>query len=178
VAFDIDANGIVNVSAQDMATGKEQKITITSSSGLNQDEIDRMQKEAELHEEDDKKKRDLIETKNKADQMCYSMEKTLEEHKDKISAEDRSRVDASIKELREAIGSEDRALMEGKMEALEKEFHKVAEQMYKHVAGPQAGPGAGAPPPGPEAQAKEGSPAGQEGEVIDADFEEANEPSN
>ncbi len=170
VTFDIDANGIVNVSAQDMATGKEQKITITASSGLSQEEIDRMQKEAELNEEEDKKKRDLIETKNKADQMSYSMEKTLEEHKDKISAEDRARVEASIKELREAVTAEDKPLMESRMEALEKEFHKVAEQMYKHVAGPQAGPGAGAPPPSGDAAPG----GGADGDVIDADFEEAN----
>jgi len=169
VAFDIDANGIVNVSATDMATGKEQKITITASSGLGQDEIDRMQKEAELNEEEDKKKRDLIETKNKADQMCYSMEKTLAEHKDKIDEADRTRVEGAIKELREAISAEDRAQMESRMEALEKEFHKVAEQMYKHVAGPQAGPGEGAPPP--TGNAPHG---GAEGDVIDADFEEAN----
>ncbi len=170
VAFDIDANGIVNVSAQDMATGKEQKITITASSGLSQDEIDRMQKEAELNEEDDKKKRDLIETKNKADQMCYSMEKTLDEHKDKISGDDRTRVEAAIKELREAVTAEDKPLMESRMEALEKEFHKVAEQMYKHVAGPQAGPGGSAPPPSGDAAPK----GGADGDVIDADFEEAN----
>jgi molecular chaperone DnaK len=168
VTFDIDANGIVNVSAQDMATGKEQKITITSSSGLSKEEIDRMQREAQLNEEEDKKKRELIETKNKADQMCYSMEKTLAEHKDKIAEADRARVESAIKDLRDAIQAEDKAGMEGRMESLEKEFHKVAEQMYRHVAGPQAG--AGAPPPGgPQA-----SPGGKEGDVIDADFEEAN----
>ncbi len=181
VAFDIDANGIVNVSAQDMATGKEQKITITASSGLAKDEVERMKREAEMHESDDKKKRDLIELKNKADQMCYSMERTLTEHKDKIDAGDRSRVEAAIKELREGIQAEDKARIETGMQSLEKEFHKVAEQMYRHVAGPQAGPGgtAGGPAGGPAGGAKAGADGaekkdGAKGEVIDADFESSN----
>jgi len=167
VTFDIDANGIVNVSAKDMATGKEQKITITSSSGLSKEEIERMEKEAKLHEEEDSKKRDLVEVKNKADQMCYSMEKTLSEHRDKIEESDRSRVEAAIKELREAIQAEDKARIEGRMEALEKEFHKVAERMYRNVAGP--GPGQ-EPPPAEGKQPPKGSDPG----VIDADFEESN----
>ena len=96
-----------------------------------------------------------------------------EEHKDKINADDRSRVEAAIKDLREAIGSEDKAQMESKMEFLEKEFHKVAEQMYRHVAGPQAGPGA-PPPGGAGPEGPSGGSAGPDGEVIDADFEEAN----
>ncbi len=170
VTFDIDANGIVNVSALDMATGKEQKITITASSGLSPDEVKRMQKEAELNEAEDKLKRELIETKNKADQMCYSIEKTLNEHKDKIGEPERGRVEAAIKSLREAIGKEDKSSMESGMEALEKEFHKVAEQMYKNVAGPQGTPdaaAAGSVPPS-------GGASGSKDDVIDADFEKAN----
>jgi molecular chaperone DnaK len=180
VTFDIDANGIVNVSAQDMATGKEQKITITASSGLSQDEIDRMQKEAELHEDEDKARKELIETKNKADQMCYSIEKTMGEHGDKIDAAERSSVEEAIKEVREAIDKEDKALMESKMEALEKTFHKVAEQMYRNVSGGQPGEQPGTPPPGgavPPSEGGGGSSGGGGGggeEVIDADFEEAN----
>ncbi len=106
VTFDIDANGIVNVSAKDKATGKEQKITITASSGLSKDEVERMKKDAELHAEEDKKRRDEAETRNRADQAVYHAEKTLKDAGDKLSASDKQPVEAAIEALKAALGPE------------------------------------------------------------------------
>jgi len=179
VTFDIDANGIVNVTAKDMATQKSQKITITASSGLSKDEVERMKKDAEASEEDDKKKRELIELRNRADNMCYNIEKTLREQKTGVSEEDARAVAAAVNECREAMAKDDAALIQEKTEALEKSFHKIAEQMYRQSsasyggAGPAgAGGGAGGPAAGqaPGGGAKEGG--GRGGDVIDADFEE------
>ena len=165
VTFDIDANGIVNVSAKDLGTGKEQKITITASSGLNKEDIDKMVKEAESHAEEDKRKREEIEVRNQADTLTYNTEKTLNENKDKLSAEDVQAVENAIKETREAIDSNNTALIKEKVEALNKASHKLAEIMYqKASAGQQTPP----PPPGGEAKA-----GGQE-DVVDAEFEESN----
>jgi molecular chaperone DnaK len=166
VTFDIDANGIVNVSAKDLGTGKEQKITITASSGLNKEDIDKMVREAESHAEEDKRKREEIEVRNQADTLTYNTEKVLNENKEKLSAEDVKAVEDAIKETREAIDSNNTALIKEKMEALNKASHKLAEIMYQKAsaAGPQT------PPPPPGGGAKSG---GQE-DVVDAEFEESN----
>jgi len=170
VTFDIDANGIVNVSAKDMATGKEQKITITASSGLSDSEIDNMVNEAEKHKAQDEERKKGIETRNKAEQLAYATEKTLEEHKDKLPAEEVSKVEAAVKDLREAIASEDTGRIEAQMENLTKASHKIAEVMYQS-AGAQGGPVPPGADPGapPEGEAQQGS---DDGDVIDAEFEE------
>jgi molecular chaperone DnaK len=165
VTFDIDANGIVNVSAKDLGTGKEQKITITASSGLNKEDIDKMVREAESHAEEDKRKREEIEVRNQADTLTYNTEKVLNENKEKLSAEDVKAVEDAIKETREAIDSNNTALIKEKMEALNKASHKLAEIMYQ-----KASAGSQTPPPPPGGGAKAG---GQE-DVVDAEFEESN----
>ena len=164
VTFDIDANGIVNVSAKDLGTGKEQKITITASSGLNKEDIDNMVREAESHAEEDKRKREEIEVRNQADSLTYNTEKILNENKEKLSAEDVTAVENAIKETREAIDSNNTALIKEKMDALNKASHKLAEIMYQ-----KASAGQQTTPPPPETGAK---PGGQE-DVVDAEFEES-----
>jgi len=176
VTFDIDANGIVNVSAKDLATGKSQKITITSSSGLTKEEIERMKKEAEQFEEEDKRKRELAEAKNRADSMCYNIEKTLNENRSSLSEDDVKKVEEALKECRDSIKSDDLRQIEDKMKSLEKTFHKVAEQMYKKTASAyEAGgsqPYSSGPGPNDGKSKSAGSGKGGSGEVIDADFEE------
>ncbi|HEY6508395.1 MAG TPA: molecular chaperone DnaK, partial [Vicinamibacterales bacterium] len=165
VTFDIDANGMVNVSAKDQGTGKEQKISITASSGLSKEEVDKMMRDAEVHAEEDKKRRDEIETRNRADQTIYAAEKTLTDLGDKLSASDKAPVEAAIATLKGAVESGDAAAMTAAMEALTQAQHKVAEAVYK-----QSGSGAGASPgaaPGPEP-----GPSAAEGDVIDAEVVE------
>jgi len=130
VTFDIDANGIVNVSAKDKGTGREQKITIQASSGLSKDEIDRMQREAELHADEDQKKRDAIETKNLADSAAYQAEKTLRDNADKIDAALKTEVEERVKDVRSAIESEDTARMHTAVEALNLAMQKIGEAVY------------------------------------------------
>jgi molecular chaperone DnaK len=173
VTFDIDANGILNVTAKDMATGKDQKITITSSSGLSKEEVDRMAKEAESHSAEDKARREEIESKNQLDSMVYQIEKMLRESGDKISGAERGEVENAIADAKKALESGDKATMERARDTLTKASHKLAEQMYK-AAGSQAasggGPGAGAgPAPGGDGQAKK-----DEG-VIDAEYVDVDE---
>ena len=151
VTFDIDANGIVNVSAKDRGTGKEQRITITTSSGLSKDEVDRMMKDAEAHAEEDKKRREEIETRNRADQSVYAAEKLLQDAGDKVGAEARSAVQTAIDALKSAIAANDVAAMNSAMEQLTQAQHKVAEALYSQPgAAPRrawcGGPGAGAAP--------------------------------
>ena len=154
VTFDIDANGIVHVSAKDLGTGKEQKIRIESSSGLNDADIDRMVKEAELHAEEDKKEREKAEVHNEADSMIYSTEKNLKDLGDKVNAADKSKTEEAIADLRKALEGGDIETIKGKTEALKQVSYKIAEEIYKQQAaqqgaqpgGPQdpgAGPGAG-----------------------------------
>jgi molecular chaperone DnaK len=170
VTFDIDANGILNVTAKDMATGKDQKITITSSSGLSKEEVDSMAKEAESHSAEDKAKRDEIESRNQLDSMVYSVEKMLREHGDKISGSERGDVENAVADAKKALESGDKAGMDRARENLTKASHKLAEQMYK-AAQAQTTSGAGA-----GASAGSGSPAGGDGEaqkqegVIDAEY--------
>jgi molecular chaperone DnaK len=130
VTFDIDANGILNVNAKDMATGKDQKITITSSSGLSKDEVDRMAKEADAHSAEDKTKRDEVEARNQLDGMVYSIEKMLREHGDKISGQERSDVENALADAKKALEGTDAAAMNKARETLTSASHKLAEAEY------------------------------------------------
>ncbi|MDR2370833.1 MAG: molecular chaperone DnaK [Treponema sp.] len=141
VTFDIDANGIVHVSAKDLGTGKEQKIRIESSSGLNEQDIDRMVKEAELHAEEDKKEREKAETRNEADSMIYSTEKNIKDLGDKVNAEDKSKAEEAIAELRRALESGDIPVIKEKTEALRQVSYKIAEEIYKTQQSQQQGQG-------------------------------------
>lgn len=131
VSFDIDANGIVHVSAKDMGTGKEQKIRIESSSGLSEDEIERMVKDAEAHAEEDKKLKESIEAKNIANSLIYQTEKSLKEYGEKITSEDKEAIENKIKELKDALEGSDIALIKSKTEELQQASYKIAEMMYK-----------------------------------------------
>jgi molecular chaperone DnaK len=171
VTFDIDANGIVNVSAKDMGTGKEQKITITASSGLSKDEVERMMKDAESHAEEDKKRREEIETRNRADQAVYAAEKMLQEMGDKLPSSDKAAVESAVEALKSAISGGDTAAMTRAMEQLTQAQHKAAEALYK-TAGAQGAPGPeGQPGAGPQGSAGPQGPASsaEGGDVIDAE---------
>jgi molecular chaperone DnaK len=165
VSFKIDANGILNVSAKDMATGKEQSVEIKGSSGLDGAEVERMRKDAETHAEDDKKRRHLVDLKNQGDSMVYQMEKMLTEQGEKVSAEDRSNIESGISSLREALKGDDARAIERAMKSLEASSHKVAEQMYKSAG---AAPGGGQAAPGEAPRPQEGKGGD---DVIDAEFE-------
>jgi molecular chaperone DnaK len=172
VTFDLDANGIVNVSAKDLGTGKEQKITITASSGLSKEEVDRMMKDAESHAEEDKKRRGEIETRNRADQAVYAAEKMLQEMGDKLPSDDKAAVQAAIDGLKSAVSSGDDAAITRAMEQLTQIQHKAAEALYKS-AGAQGAPGAqGSQGSGAQGasgtQGSTGSPGGGS-DVIDAE---------
>jgi molecular chaperone DnaK len=171
VTFDIDANGIVNVSAKDMATQKEQKITITASSGLSKDEVDRMMREAESHAEEDRKQKEEVETRNHAEQAAYAAERMLADAGDKLSASDRQPIESAIENVKKAIERNDVAEIKRTMEALNSAQHKAAEAMYRSASGPGAGQpgGAGATEPGPQTQ---GGGRSQSGDVIDAEVVE------
>jgi len=167
VSFDIDANGILNVRAKDLATNKEQAIQIKSSSGLSEAEIQRMTKEAEEHAEEDRRQRELVDVRNQADQLVYSVEKTLKEHGDKISEDEKKNIESAIKELQEAAKGDNIDDIKAKMEALTQASHKLAQQMYEQAAKQQPGPEVqtGGEAPKEETKTKTGE------EVIDADFE-------
>ncbi|MFW5925026.1 MAG: molecular chaperone DnaK [Myxococcota bacterium] len=171
VTFDIDANGILSVTAKDEATGKDQKITITANSGLSEEEIEKMVNDASEHEEEDKKRREQVEARNRADQLCYSVEKSLTELKDKLPAEKVSEVEAKVKELREALDKDDFDAIQSRTEEVEKAMQDVAAQAYQATgeAGAQAGEGA----PGAEAGGGD-KKKGDGDDVIDAEFEESN----
>ena len=168
VTFDIDANGIVNVTATDKATGKEQKITITASSGLNKDEVDRMMREAESHAEEDRKRKEEIETRNQADQAAYAAERMVKDAGDKLSASDRAPIESAIEELKKAIEKNDVDDMKRKLEALNTAQHKAAETMYK-TASASGAPGG---QPGGGAGASGGGESRDSGDVIDAEVVE------
>jgi molecular chaperone DnaK len=170
VTFDIDANGIVNVSAKDMATQKEQKITITSSSGLSKEEVDKMMREAESHADEDRKRKEEIETRNQADQAAYQAEKMLKDSGDKLSASDRAPVESAVADLKAAIEKNDVAGMKRAMEALNTAQHKVAEVLYRAASGAAGGGEAGGPEPGAGGSSAGGGAAS--GDVIDAEVVE------
>ena len=164
VTFDIDANGMVNVSAKDLGTGKEQKITITASSGLSKEEVDRMMKEAELHVDEDRKRREEIETRNRADQAVYAAEKMIQDMGDKLAASDKAAVESAIDELKKGIAASDTAGMTRAMEQLTQAQHKAAEALYK-----QAGAGAAAGSAGAKAESAGAADSSSPGDVIDAE---------
>jgi molecular chaperone DnaK len=159
VAFDIDANGIVNVTAKDVATGKEQKITISGSSGLSKDDVDRMVKDAEAHAADDQSRRDLIDARNQADTLAYSVEKTIAENRDRLPATDVARVESAIAAVRDAAKGDEVEAIRRTSDELQKASHAIAEQLYTRQREQAAGPGAQAS--GREEDVKEG-------EVVDA----------
>lgn len=166
VTFDIDANGILNVSARDKATSKEQKITITASSGLTKDEVDRMVKEAEAHAEEDKRRRELIEVRNQADSLIYATEKTLQEHGEKIAAEVKSDVEQKLAALREVRDSESAGRINEAIQELGHAAQKIGEAMYGQPGGPgQPGAGPGGTPGGYTPPADEGTVEGEFREV-------------
>ncbi len=169
VTFDIDANGIVNVSAKDLGTGKEQKITITASSGLSKDEVERMMKEAESHADEDKKRREEIETRNRADQAVYGAERFIKDSGDKLSAGDREAIEAASEAVKKANEGTDAAAVQRALDQLTAAQHKAAESLYRQAQGGPSGAGPGA---GPGAGGAAGAPGGegpQSGEVIDAE---------
>ena len=171
VTFDIDANGIVNVSAKDKSTGKEQQIKIQASGGLSDDEIDKMVKDAEANAESDKKKREEVDVKNQADSLVFQVEKNIKEHGDKISSEDKSKIETDLKDLKEAIEKNDLELIKAKTQELTQSSMKMREAMYKDQQA-NAAPGAEG---GEQSQPNDGAEASKEDDVIDADFEEVDD---
>ena len=174
VTFDIDANGIVNVSAKDLGTGKEQKITITASSGLSKDEVERMMKDAESHAEEDKKRKEEIETRNRADQAVYAAEKMLQEMGDKIPADDKTAVQNAVDGLKKAIADNDVPGMTRAMDLLTQMQHKAAESLYKTAgaqgsAGPEGSGGPGSAGAAGSAGSQDPGSQGSQGDVIDAE---------
>jgi molecular chaperone DnaK len=170
VTFDIDANGILNVSAKDLGTGKEQKIEIKASSGLSDDEVQGMVKDAEAHADEDKKQRRLVDLRNQADQMVYATEKSLKEHGDKVDAAVRGEIEQAVNRLKDAQKSDDAGVIEKAIEELTTTSHKLAEAIYKATgkapgAAEAAGVGAQAP------AGDESKPGGKDDDVIDAEFE-------
>jgi molecular chaperone DnaK len=174
VTFDIDANGIVNVSAKDKATGKEQQIRIQASGGLSDADIDRMVKDAESHAAEDKKKREVIEAKNQAEGLVHTTERTLSEAGDKIPASDKDAITAAIAALREATAGDDVEAIKSKTEALGQLSMKLGEAMYKaqQASGEQGPGGPGDAGGGPAGGASAGKP---DDKVVDADFEEVDD---
>jgi molecular chaperone DnaK len=169
VTFDIDANGIVNVSAKDKATGKEQQIRIQASGGLSDADINRMVKEAEAHAAEDKKRRAVVEARNHAEALIHSTERTLKEHGEKLAAGDRQAIESAIADLRGALSGEDADAIKAKSDALAQASMKLGEAMYKGAGGPGGGGGDAA---GPGAGSGDGA---ADSGVVDADFEEVDE---
>jgi len=169
VTFDIDANGIVNVSAKDLATGKEQHITISSSSNMSKEDIDKAVKDAEKYAAEDKKRREEVDTKNEAENLCYSVEKLIKDSGDKMDASDKTDLEAKSNSLKQAISGSDTAAIKSQMEDLQKALYAVSEKLYK-AAAPQGGQpagGAGAP-----AQDANGNP------VYDAEYKDVDDNNN
>ena len=168
VAFDIDANGILHVSAKDKATGKENKIKIQASSGLSDEEVQRMVKDAEAHAEEDHKAVELVTARNQCDAMIHSVKKSLTEHGDKLDADEKSKIESALKEAEEALKSDSKDIIEAKTQALSEASHKLAEKIYAQEQAQQPQPGAGQAPGGNAGNNEK--PV--EGEVVDAEFEE------
>jgi molecular chaperone DnaK len=170
VTFDIDANGIVSVSAKDLGTGKEQSIKITASSGLSEEEIERLVKDGELHADEDRKKRELVDARNAADSIIYSTEKSLKEAGEKLDTGTKGEIENAISKLKEAMGGEDTSEIKRLLEELTQVSHKIAEVLYAQAAqsqtqaGPETGPG-------------EPESAKKDEDVVDADFEEVKNDS-
>jgi len=167
VTFDIDANGIVNVSAKDQATGKEQSIQITASAGVSKEEINNLVKDAEMHAEDDKRKRELVEARNSADALIYSTEKSIKELGAKVDSGTKSKIEEAISGLKKAMEGDDPAEIKRLSDELTNASHKLAEAMYQQASAAQQKAGAGAE--------SGGHGAGADEDVVDADFEEVKE---
>jgi len=163
VAFDIDANGILHVSAKDRATGKEQSIRIEASSGLSESDIQAMVRDAEKHSVEDKQRKEAVETRNQADHLAHEVEKNLKEHGDKIDGALKSEIEADVQRLREALKGEDPSAIASAMKTLEASWHKAAEALYKSTT----------PPGGPAPEKPEDKKPGDSG-AVDADFEVVN----
>ena len=185
VTFDIDANGIVNVGAKDLGTGKEQSIKITASSGLSEDEIKRMQNEADTHKEEDAKRKEVVDARNTLDSLVYTIEKTLKEHGEKVDADTKKKVEEALVEAKKKLESQDADELKKAAEELSQASNKMAEHMYKssgqntEPGGPDSGQNAGAPGSDPNgAQSEEKTTAKKDGkkkdgdDVIDADYKE------
>jgi molecular chaperone DnaK len=170
VTFDIDANGILSVTAKDEATSKDQKITITAGSGLSEAEIQKMVEEGKANEESDKQRREEIEVRNRADQLCWTVEKTLSEAKDKLPADKVSQIENNVKNLRAALDKDDAGAIKSGMETLEKSMHELAQVAYQAAGtGPAAGGG-----PAPGGASPGGKKDKKDDGVIDAEFEDGN----
>jgi len=168
VTFDIDANGIVNVYAKDLGTGKEQKITITSSSNMSKEDIDKAVKEAERYADEDKKRREEVEQKNEAENLCYATEKLISDNADKISEDDKSALNQKVAALKEAIAANDMDRIKNGKDELQKTMYEVSGKMYQQAA-PQGDPNAAQQPGGDPNQ------GGANGNVYDADYKEVDD---
>ncbi|MDA8206608.1 MAG: molecular chaperone DnaK [Thermaerobacter sp.] len=163
VTFDIDANGIVNVSAKDLGTGKEQRITVTASTQLSKEEVERMVKEAQEKAAEDERRREMAEARNRAESLVYATEKSLQDLGDKVSAEDRSAAESAIAQVRQVMNGDDKGALDSALQTLEASAHKLAQQVYQSQANTDGG-GDNPPPPGGD------TGGGDQGDVIDADF--------
>jgi molecular chaperone DnaK len=180
VTFDIDANGILNVSAKDMATSKEQRITISGTGTLAKDDIDRMVKEAGEHADEDKRRREEIESRNTADSRVYQIEKLLEENKDKVSQEDERSIRAAIDEVRKAMSGGSKDAIDTALKELDRASHRLAEHLYQAKSGATGGTGGpsgdgGAPPDGGAPGAGASGESKKQGDVIDAEYVDVDE---
>jgi molecular chaperone DnaK len=175
VTFDIDANGIVHVSAKDLGTGKEQKIRIESSSGLSEEEIKKMVKDAEMHAEDDKKEREKAETLNEADNLLYTTEKSVKEFGDKVTEDDKQKIQTGMEELRSALKGGDLAVIKTKIEALRQASYKLAEEIYRQAGAGAAGGQAADTPQGDTSGGEEQGSSGTKGTAEDVDYEVVDE---
>jgi molecular chaperone DnaK len=161
VTFDIDANGILNVSAKDRATGKSQAITITASSGLSKDEVSKMVRDAESHSSEDKKRRELVELRNQADSLAYNVEKLLQDNRAKLGEPEAKAIEEAVAEARKAVASEDAGVIRAAVEQLTQKSHKLAEELYRQTGGS----------PGPQAAAAaDGEKRPGQGDVVDAEY--------
>jgi molecular chaperone DnaK len=179
VTFDIDANGIVHVSAKDLGTGKEQHVRIESSSGLSESEIDRMVKEAEANAEADRKEREKVEVRNEADSMIYTTEKSLKEMGDKISGADKQNIEEAIAALKQALEGDNNDIIKEKTEALKQASYKIAEELYKNQAAAGAAPDMeGGAEAGPDMNGSAADSGPQKGTADDVDYEVVDDNDN
>ena len=185
VTFDIDANGILHVSAKDLGTGKEQKISITGSSGLSKEEVEKMQRDAEAHAEEDKKAKEAIEIKNNADTLAYQSEKQLKDLGDKVPEDKRKQVEEAIAAVRAAIEANDTDAMKKTYDDLQNKFQEISADLYKQASAQAGAAGGGTGNPAgdaftgaggrPQAEPQEGGPRKDHGDVVDAEFEVVDE---
>jgi molecular chaperone DnaK len=176
VTFDIDANGIVNVQAKDLGTGKEQKITITASSGLSKDEVERMMREAESHSDEDKKRREEIETRNRADQAVYGAERMLKDTGDKLSSSDKSAIESAMESVKKASEGTDAAELQRALDQLTQAQHKAAEALYRSQSQEGGAPGDGGGAGQADASAGASAGGAPKGDVIDAEVVDEGKP--